>query len=168
MKPDGTLTFGIDYIAEGLQVPEAIAKEIFQDGRSAGHVLEYRFAPLFGHQRTGGDKDRDLDGPGGKRYEVRAVTHRGATLLPSSMHGAGRKIDAERLGSRINSLSGFVFADVTFFPEVPYWCIPIMIVQKWMRAGDMGKNFTISSHSKMVRLLNDAFYTPLVLENRTN
>lgn len=160
MKPDGLLHFEPDYIAEGLGIPETAVRLLFQDGRNIASVLEHRFAELLHCTRpVDSCADHDLSGPGG-HYEVRGITSNGCALIPPSMYGKGRKVDMAVFLARLNSLTGYVFADAALFPEVPYWCVPIAVIQGWVNTNQFGV-WQRARRDKILLLLRNAFYKTL-------
>lgn len=107
-------------------VPDAELWAAYRDGRRSGLLNEKLLKALFNNlaEAPSARTPYDFLDDGGNRYEVRTVTARGASLVPSRMVGVGRKVDAEQVGAWRRTLDFFVFVDVRRFPEVAIVGVP--------------------------------------------
>lgn len=161
MKPTSILKFDEEFIGEGLGLTVPQVQTWFRDGRHASRIIELNLAKELGLVLPENicDKFDLLDENGGK-WEVRCLTDRGCSFAPSNMTGAGRKFDLAGLVEKLRLVKGFIVADIEGFPTVPYWVIPVHIIEAWCYGGDL-KTGARGSRAKILELLRNAFYTPI-------
>lgn len=160
MSPTSILQFDAEFIGEGLGLAVPQVQTWFRDGRHASRIIELNLAKELSLTLPDNicEKFDLLDANGGK-WEVRCLTDRGASFAPSNMTGAGRKFDMAGLIEKLRAVKGFILADIEGFPEVPYWVIPVHIVEAWCYGGEL-KNNARGSRDKILGLLRNAFYNP--------
>lgn len=99
-------------------MPEEAVYELFRDGRVASKFLEHTIPTWF--------EDLEfVDGVGydhvsrgtGRKYDLKGFTKGGACYAPSTMLGAGRKIDRQVLHEHAESID-YILSDITEFPKV--------------------------------------------------
>lgn len=99
-------------------MPEQAVYELFKDGRVASKFLEHTIPTWF--------EDLEfVDGVGydhvskttGRKYDLKGFTKGGASYAPSTMLGAGRKIDKQILHEHAESID-YILSDITEFPKV--------------------------------------------------
>ena len=99
-------------------MPEQAVYELFKDGRVASKFLEHTIPTWF--------EDLEfVDGVGydhvskttGRKYDLKGFTRGGASYAPSTMLGAGRKIDKHVLHEHAESID-YILSDITEFPKV--------------------------------------------------
>jgi hypothetical protein len=92
--------------------------KLFQDGRVASKFLEHTIPTWF--------EDLDfVDSVGydhvskttGRKYDLKGFTKGGACYAPSTMLGAGRKIDKVVLHEHAKSID-YILSDITEFPKI--------------------------------------------------
>lgn len=160
MSPTSILNFDAEFIGEGLGLSVEQVNTWFRDGRHASRIIELNLAKDLDLTLPANicDKFDLLDANGGK-WEVRCLTDHGCSFAPSNMTGAGRKFDITGLVEKLRLVKGFVVADIEGFPVVPYWVIPVHIIEAWCYGGDL-KTGARGSRDKILGLLRNAFYAP--------
>ena len=100
-------------------LPQQELYELFKDGRVASKFLEH-YIPLWFPEL----KFVDADGydhvdvaTGQLKWDLKGFTKSGASYVPSSMIGAGRKINIQEAHSHANTID-YIFSDITNFPKI--------------------------------------------------
>lgn len=92
--------------------------QLFQDGRVASKFLEHTiptwFDDLVFEDGVGYDH---VSKTTGRKYDLKGFTKGGASYAPSTMLGAGRKINEEVLHEHAESID-YILSDITEFPLV--------------------------------------------------
>jgi hypothetical protein len=109
------------------------ARQWFRDGRNSSAMITLRLCKALGGVLAPRDQpgfDFSIDG---LRWESRNLTERGLSFEQQKHHGAGRSGSTHyEWTARLDALTGgFVVADITQFPSVPYWCLPTTAVRRW-------------------------------------
>lgn len=160
MKPTSIMQFDVEFIAEGIGLTVAQVNSWFRDGRHASRIIELNLAKELSLTTPDNINDKfDLLDANGGKWEVRCLTDRGCSFAPSKMTGAGRKFDLNGLVEKLRAVKGFMVADIEGFPVVPYWVIPVHIIEAWCYGGDL-KAGARGSRAKILELLRNAFYNP--------
>lgn len=154
MKPTHILRFDMFELAQGLQLRDEDVLELFTDGRRSSWVMERRIARAEGWTPAMEGAEYDLVDPLFRKWEVRSLSRRGTHFCPSSMIGTGREFTVSGFLQRLCFLDGYVIADVTKFPDVPYWIVPRHVVQVWWVGGHLGINTKVA-RKKMVEMLDN-------------
>lgn len=111
-----TDTFRIDNISFGDLSSEVLA-EMFTDGRLASHFLERQLCEWYPHLTFVNKKGYDHVDANGNRYDQKCFTNQGLKFAPSSMYGAGRKVNLEEAVKHIEQTQ-YICCDITEFPVV--------------------------------------------------
>ena len=100
-------------------LPESLIHQLFQDGRVASKFLEHHIPIWFPELKFVDQKGYDhVDVETGlKKWDLKGFTKGGASFVPSSMLGAGRKIDIAEAQDHANTID-YIFSDVTEFPKI--------------------------------------------------
>jgi len=77
--------------------------------------------------------DYDIIDSEGDKWEVRSLTKDGVYFCPSYMVGSGRDFDEVGFLTKLNNIKGYVIADITKFPNIPFWIIPKSKVMSWWK-----------------------------------
>ena len=99
-------------------MPIADIYELFQDGRVASKFLEHTIPTWFEDLEFVDQKGYDhQDKITGDKFDLKGFTKGGASYAPSTMLGAGRKIDVPELHAHAREVD-YILSDVTEFPRV--------------------------------------------------
>ena len=92
--------------------------ELFRDGRVASKFIEKHvplwFDKLVFVDKTGYDH---IDSITDRKFDLKGFTKNGASYAPSTMLGAGRRIDKVKLHEHAISID-YIFSDITQFPKL--------------------------------------------------
>ncbi len=147
-----TLTWNIEELAKALKINKKDVVEYFTDGRRASFIIERRLAKRRGWKIAPSENDSyDIIAPGGGKWEVRSLTDSGVYFTPSSQVGKGRKFSEPEFKKKLKSISGYIVANITDFPKVTIYEIPVANVKRWYNAGTLGVNAKVSK----VKFLNE-------------
>lgn len=148
------LKWNISELAKAMKITEDEVREYFTDGRRVSFVLERRLAREVMHGKIAKSEGAgyDLTDNKGKKWEVRSITKRGVFFSPSNMVGKGRKFEKDGFLKKLNSIDGYILADVVNFPNVPFWKIKSNLVRKWWENGEIRKD-THSERESMLKLI---------------
>ena len=92
-----------------------------------------------------------IDDKGG-RWEVRSLSHRGVYFCPSYMVGSGRSFAEAGFLLKLDDIKGYILADVSLFPDVPFWILPVATVRQWYMSRQLG-NCTKINRVKALELI---------------
>lgn len=140
----GTVHFDAEFIAEGLNMSAEQTVKWFGDGRASSRVMEINMARVLGMTPMLDDGEFDLLAPNGDRWEMKSITRRGARFAPSGMGGKRRKFNPVLFYRWLNTIAGYIFVDVTQFPRVAYWTVPIETAKFWIRRRKVSYKSTAS------------------------
>jgi hypothetical protein len=122
------------------------------DGRRIAFSLERRIiSEGLGATPTKTNTPWDAE-DGDNKYEIRSVTRGGVYFCPNNQVGSGRRFSEKEFLDKLNELSYYCLADITQFPDVPFWVIPVEVVLNWWIEGRLGKNSKITK-KKALKLL---------------
>ena len=93
--------------------------------------------------------------PDGGKWEVRSITRQGVYFNPSAQVGKGRFFDEDGFIAKLDDVEGFILSDITLFPRVPVYVVPVENVMRWYAAGMLGKNAKVSRKKFLSALLGD-------------
>lgn len=146
MKQEGSLSWDIEQLSTALKITKDDVKDYFTDGRRASFVIERRIAyeVLHGSRPDSEGEEYDIIDKDGNKWEVRSITKGGIYFCPSNMVGKGRKFNLAGFLVKLNQIKGYIVADITQFPNVPFWIIPKEYVKRWWDSKELGKNSHIS------------------------
>lgn len=140
------IKFDCQKLAEAFGVQPADVYEFMTDGRRASFIIERRLMwahPGWKLAPTEG-AGYDLEAPNGGLWEVRSITRGGVYFNPSAQVGKGRYFEEHGFRAKLNAIEGFILADITKFPDVPVYVVPVENVIRWYDAGDIGKNAKVT------------------------
>lgn len=100
-------------------LPQEAVYALFQDGRVASKFLEHHIPVWFPELVFVDQKGHDhVDRATGlRKWDLKGFTAGGASYVPSTMLGAGRKINIEEAHAHAKTID-YIFSDVTDFPRV--------------------------------------------------
>lgn len=155
MEQRFSIHFDDQKLAEAFGVTTEDVHEYLTDGRRASFIIERRLkwahpgwelAPSEG-------AGYDLRAPDGGLWEVRSITQGGVYFNPSAQVGAGRKFEEAGFLTKLDGLQGFILSDITLFPEVPVFKVPVEHVKRWYKQRELNAAAKMSRAAFYARLL---------------
>lgn len=142
----GLLTWNVTEIAHALKISESDVKEYFTDGRRVSFIVERRLAKevLRGQVADSEGEGYDVLDCEGRKWEVRCISRHGVYFCPSYMVGSGRTFNEPGFLNKLESIEGYVLADIEEFPNVRYWILPQDQVRQWWNKRKLGSATKIS------------------------
>jgi hypothetical protein len=123
-------------LAEAMLLSPAEARAFFVDGRRGGFLLEGAVRDRIGGRLAPGmGAPYDVIGGEGDLWEVRALTAGGVRFNPSNQRGSMRSYSEGAFLAKLAGIKGFYVADLTRFPDVPFYLLLSPTVRDWHRAG---------------------------------
>jgi len=149
------LKWNIADLAKAMKISEEDVKLYFKDGRRASFIIERLLNHEVFHGRLPPNEGTDYDiiDNEGNKWEVKSLTKDGIYFCPSYMVGSGRSFDEKGFLRKLNDIKGYVVADITKFPNIPFWIVPKNKVLSWWKKKLLGYNTKIS-RQKALKLLN--------------
>lgn len=130
----------------GLGLSESVTSAYFKDGRRGGPLVENRvIADLGGTKAPSEGSPFDYVNEDGQKFEIRAVTDKGVSFAPSNQTGAGRSFNQDGFLEKLDLVDGYIFADLTQFPDVPCYMVTSEMARELYEQGLLGKNARVSS-----------------------
>jgi len=130
----------INDVATALGISPAAARDFFLDGRRGGHLIEEVAARHTGGVRAPSEKaPYDVIDSAGRRWEVRALTKNGVRFTPSIQTGGGREYDETRFLAKLDGVVGYYIANLTRFPDVPFYQLSSAQIRAWHTSDKMSK-----------------------------
>lgn len=155
------IEFDCDKLAEAFGVLPEDVYEFMTDGRRASFIIERRLK--WGHPgwelAPSEGAGYDLRAPDGGLWEVRSVTRGGVYFNPSAQVGKGRYFEEAGFLAKLDAIEGFILSDITQFPNVPVYVVPVENVQRWYRNGVLGANAKVSRSVFLKKLLGDIAFS---------
>lgn len=111
-----TDTYQIDNVSFG-DLPQDAVNDILKDGRLASHFLERQLCIWYPKLTFVDGKGYDHVCTEGLLYDQKCFTKGGLGFAPSSMVGAGRKIDEEVASDHCKDII-YICCDIVDFPTV--------------------------------------------------
>ncbi len=148
---DGSLSWDLAEIAKALKIgPEAV-REYFTDGRRVSFILERRIATevLSATLAKSEGAGYDLVDSSGAKWEVRSISDGGVYFCPSYMVGSGRSFDEPGFLDKLKEIKGYILADITAFPDVPFWIVRSEAVIKWWQSRSLGATTKVSRQNAL-------------------
>ncbi len=142
----GLLSWNLDELARALKISPEAVRLYFTDGRRISFILERRLAQevLSGTLAPSEGAGYDLLDPQGGKWEVRTISMGGPYFCPSYMVGSGRRFAEAGFLTKLEAIKGYILADITSFPDVPFWIVTSDTVLDWWRRGLLGTSTKIS------------------------
>lgn len=154
------ISFDCATLAKAFGVQDDDVHEFMTDGRRASFIIERRLK--WGHPgwelAPSEGAGYDLMAPNGEKWEVRSITRQGVYFNPSAQVGKGRYFEEEGFVAKLNDIEGFILSDITLFPEIPVYVVPVDNVSRWYKAGSLGVNAKVSRKKFLDHLLDDVRY----------
>lgn len=154
MEPRFTMSWDQDELARAFKVTADDIKEYLTDGRRVSFIIERRL--MWEHEgwklAPSEGAGYDLRDPEGGLWEVRSITKQGVYFNPSNQVGSGRRFAEEGFLAKLAALKGFILSDITGFPHVHVYVVPVESVIGWYRAGRLGANCKVSRDVFLNRL----------------
>jgi len=160
MENQFEIEFDCDQLASAFGVAPDDVYEFMTDGRRASFIIERRLkwahegwqlAPTEG-------SGYDLRAPDGGLWEVRSVTRGGVYFNPSAQVGSGRRFEEAGFLAKCGQIAGYILSDITKFPKVPVFVVPVENVMRWYETGMLGSSAKVSRARFYDRLLPDVRY----------
>lgn len=154
------ITFDCQQLAQAFGVVDADVHEFMTDGRRASFIIERRLkwahpgwelAPSEG-------AGYDLRAPDGGLWEVRSITRGGVYFNPSAQVGSGRTFHEGGFLAKCEQIAGYVLSDITEFPTVPVFVVPVANVTRWYSNKKLGTTAKVSKAKFYDELLPDIRY----------
>ena len=86
------------------------------------------------------------------KWEVRSIAKQGVYFCPSYKVGSGRTFDIVGFKKKLAEVEGYFVADLTQFPDVPYWRIASGQVREWPEGRRLGAASKVSRASILALL----------------
>lgn len=144
-------------LAQAFKVSVEDIREYLTDGRRVSFIIErrlkwenegWRLAPSEG-------AGYDLIDPDERLWEVRSITRGGVYFNPSAQVGSGRSFNEDGFQAKLAGIAGFILSDITTFPEITCYVVPVENVLRWHAAGSLGANAKVSRTVFLSRLAAD-------------
>jgi hypothetical protein len=160
MENQFLIDFDCSQLAAAFGVEAEDVHEFMTDGRRASFIIERRLK--WGHQgwqlAPSEGAGYDLMDPEGAKWEVRSITRQGVYFNPSAQVGKGRYFDEDGFIAKLYDIVGFILSDITLFPHIPVYVVPVENVVRWYWAGLLGVNAKVSRKRFLDTLLQDIRY----------
>lgn len=146
MEREFRIDFDCEKLAEAFGVEPEDVFEFMTDGRRASFIIERRLkwshpgwelAPSEG-------AGYDLKDPNGRLWEVRSITRGGVYFNPSAQVGKGRFFEEGGFRAKCAAIEGYILSDITRFPQIPVYVVPVRNVLRWFDSGKLGSNAKVS------------------------
>lgn len=155
-----TMSWNEDELAKAFKVTVDDIREYLTDGRRVSFIIERRLKwenpgwELAASEGAGYDM---LDPEGGK-WEVRSITKGGVYFKPSAQVGSGRSYNEEGFFKKLSGIEGYILSDITTFPVVTCYVVPVENVMRWHKAGMLGKQAQVTRARFLVALAPDIMF----------
>lgn len=148
---DGSLSWNLAEIAKALKISPEAVREYFTDGRRVSFILERRIANevLNATLARSEGAGYDLVDSSGAKWEVRSISEGGVYFCPSYMVGSGRSFDEPGFLAKLKEIKGYILADITAFPDVPFWIVPAKTVMEWWQKRSLGTTTKVSRQNAL-------------------
>jgi hypothetical protein len=150
----GSLSWNLAEIAKALKISPEAVREYFTDGRRVSFILERRIATevLSATLAKSEGAGYDLVDSSGAKWEVRSISDGGVYFCPSYMVGSSRSFDEPGFLAKLKEIKGYILADITAFPDVPFWIVQSETVMEWWKNRSLGTSTKISRQN-VIKLL---------------
>lgn len=141
-----TMNWDEHELARAFKVTPADIREYLTDGRRVSFIVERRLKwenPGWSLAPSEGAGYDMLDPDGGK-WEVRSITRGGVYFKPSAQVGSGRSYNEDGFLNKLAAIEGFILSDITTFPTITCYVVPVANVLRWHRAGALGTQAQVS------------------------
>lgn len=144
-------------LAAAFRVNTSDIREYLTDGRRVSFIVERRLkwenpgwqlAPSEG-------AGYDMLDPEGGMWEVRSVTRGGVYFKPSAQVGSGRSYNEHGFLKKLAAIKGFILSDITTFPTITCYVVPVANVLRWHNSGALGRQAQVTRQRFLHSLAND-------------
>ena len=94
----------------------------------------------------------DVQDAEGNKWEVRSISKRGIYFCPSYMVGSGRTFNEPGFLQKLDDISGYAVSDISQFPRIPVWVVPVTAVRAWWAAGQLGGSSQVTRDTALTLL----------------
>lgn len=160
MKNRFQLVWDEQELARAFRVSVADVREYLTDGRRVSFLIERRLAnehPGWNLARSEG-AGYDLIDPQDGKWEVRSITRSGVYFTPSYQVGSGRRFDEAGFLEKLKSIKGYILSDITVFPAVEVYLVPVANVVRWHSQFRLGANARVTRRKFLSELAPDIRY----------
>lgn len=157
MKTRFKIDFDEQKLAEAFGVTIDDIREYLTDGRRISFIIERRLKWMHPEWCLAPSEGAgyDLLAPDGACWEVRSITFGGVYFNPSAQVGSGRVFHEGNFLKKLDGVAGFILTDITLFPSVPVFQVPVSFVRKWWSQKKLGANARVSRNDFYRKLLPD-------------
>lgn len=147
-------------LARAFRVSVTDVREYLTDGRRVSFMIERRLA----NEHQGWNLARsegagyDLIDPQDGKWEVRSITRGGVYFPPSYQVGSGRRFDETGFLEKLRSIQGYILSDITVFPAVEVYVVPVSNIVRWHSQLRLGVNARVSRRKFLSELAPDIRY----------
>ena len=152
-----TLAWNTNALSQALRIEDQDVVDFFTDGRRLPFVVERRLKldyPDWGLAQAQGSGFVLVD-PENGRWDVRSITKSGVYFCPSYMVGSGRAFVKDEFNQKLREINGFILSDVTLFPDVPIYKIPVQNVIRWYDNRLLDNQAKVTRNKFLSNLAND-------------
>lgn len=137
-----------------MHLAEGDVQLYFTDGRRISFLLERRiaFEVLGGTLAPSEGAGWDVQDAEGNKWEVRSISKRGIYFCPSYMVGSGRTFNEPGFLQKLDDISGYAVSDISQFPRIPVWVVPVTAVRAWWAAGQLGGSSQVTRDTALTLL----------------
>lgn len=160
MEKEFVIDFDCGKLADAFGIQPDDVAEFMTDGRRASFIIERRLkwshpgwelAPSEG-------AGYDLKAPDGGLWEVRSITRGGVYFNPSAQVGSGRSFEEGGFRAKCAAIEGYILSDITQFPSIPVYVVPVANVLRWYDEKRLGANAKVSRASFFSNLHKDIIH----------
>lgn len=161
-----TMSWDEEALAHAFRVTPADVREYLTDGRRVSFIIERRLKwENAGWQLAPSEgAGYDMIDPKGRMWEVRSITRGGVYFNPSAQVGSGRAFNEEGFQAKLAGIAGYILSDITTFPEVTCYVVPVANVLRWHAGGNLGANAKVSRAVFLSKLVPDIRHDVVVPE----
>lgn len=133
-------------LARAFRVTTEDVREYLTDGRRVSFIIERRLRNEHPGWKLAPSEGAgyDLLDPEGGMWEVRSITRGGVYFNPSNQVGSGRRFNEDGFQLKLSGLKGFILSDITTFPDVDVFVVPVDHVLRWHADGRLGANARVT------------------------
>ena len=153
-RPTTVLEWHLPNLAASMRLKAEDVHLYFTDGRRVSFLLERRIAyeVLGGTLAPSEGTGWDVQDSEGNKWEVRSISKGRIYFCPTKMVGSGRTFNASGFLDKLDEISGYVVSDITQFPRIPVWVVPVAAVRDWWAAGQLGRASKVTRDTALTLL----------------
>lgn len=144
-------------VAKGLGLTIAECRDLFSDGRIAGHYIERKLSKRM-NWRLSDSKGTPYDAktPKGKKIEIRCLTSK-VMFRPSYQGGKGRKFEKKGFYRKLDAIDYYAIVDIRNLVDegtVEVVMVTSNRIRKMYQAHELGKNAEIRYNTARTLFFN--------------